>query len=276
MRPSISIKFRGEWLKARAFTLIELLVVIAIIAILAAVLFPVFSRAKEAAKRTVCLSNARQLGISVGMYIDDHHGNLPMGTNYSVPTDDPYRIWVAQVYPYVENKAIFLCPADQVGKFGNTWAARGELNIGYNGDSAFDAAGCTESQPDKKGCEGFTVVANTAKMKEPSRTAMFADTPGGPLGDKYRGYTFSPYNGKEHPLVKELSLPLVSDRDLVKELNNLPPSQLKPVYARHQKTGRDEGFATVIFADGHAKGYSANSILAMDNGADIIWRFREP
>ncbi|MEQ1935241.1 MAG: prepilin-type N-terminal cleavage/methylation domain-containing protein, partial [Fimbriimonadaceae bacterium] len=55
-----------------AFTLIELLVVIAIIAILAAILFPVFAQAKEAAKRTACLSNARQIGMSVKMYLGDN------------------------------------------------------------------------------------------------------------------------------------------------------------------------------------------------------------
>lgn len=258
----------------KAFTLIELLVVIAIIAILAAILFPVFSRAKETAKRTACLSNQRQMSMCVMMYTDDHNSTLPMSTNYAQPTSEPYRVWMSQVYPYVENKGIFLCPSDQNGKFGNDWAGRGELTIGYSGDAAYDPNGCTESQPNKQGCEGFTTAATTNKMKEPSRTALFADTPGGPLGNKYRGYVFSPYNGVENVNYPELSLPLISDRDLVVELNNLPPAQLKPVYARHNKTGRDEGFTNVIFADGHAKGYSAKSIMAMENGANIIWRFR--
>ncbi|MFN8138257.1 MAG: prepilin-type N-terminal cleavage/methylation domain-containing protein [Fimbriimonadales bacterium] len=261
-------------MRKRAFTLIELLVVIAIIAILAAILFPVFARAKESAKRVVCLSNAKQLGYSIMMYTDDNTNALPMATNYDMPTSEPNRVWISQVYPYIENKGIFLCPADQNGKFGNDWNGRGTLTIGYNSDSSFDSAGCTEQQTDKQGCEGFTSVATASRMIEPSRTALFADTPGGPLANKYRGYTFSPYNGIENTGHPELSLPLVSDRDLVIELNSLPPARLKPVYARHNKTGRDEGFATIIFADGHAKGYSAKSILAMGDGANIIWRFR--
>lgn len=61
----------------RGFTLIELLVVIAIIAILAAILFPVFARAKEAAKKTSCLSNNKQIGIALMMYANDHDGGLP-------------------------------------------------------------------------------------------------------------------------------------------------------------------------------------------------------
>ena len=64
-------------IKRRAFTLIELLVVIAIIAILAAILFPVFARAKESAKRTACLSNSRQQGAALLMYLTDNDGMMP-------------------------------------------------------------------------------------------------------------------------------------------------------------------------------------------------------
>jgi prepilin-type N-terminal cleavage/methylation domain-containing protein len=70
----------------RAFTLIELLVVIAIIAILAAILFPVFAQAKEAAKRTSCLSNAKQIGTAVMMYLGDYDGTFPIHYAYnSIP-----------------------------------------------------------------------------------------------------------------------------------------------------------------------------------------------
>ena len=66
----------------RAFTLIELLVVIAIIAILAAILFPVFAQAKEAAKKTACLSNARQVGLANSMYLNDWEGGYPIHHAY--------------------------------------------------------------------------------------------------------------------------------------------------------------------------------------------------
>ena len=65
---------------AKAFTLIELLVVIAIIAILAAILFPVFAQAREAARQTACLSNLKQIGLGIKMYAADYDELLPMGT----------------------------------------------------------------------------------------------------------------------------------------------------------------------------------------------------
>ncbi|RYG86181.1 MAG: prepilin-type N-terminal cleavage/methylation domain-containing protein, partial [Alphaproteobacteria bacterium] len=65
--------------RSKAFTLIELLVVIAIIAILAAILFPVFAQAKEAAKKTQCLSNTKQVGLAVMQYVGDTDGVYPCG-----------------------------------------------------------------------------------------------------------------------------------------------------------------------------------------------------
>jgi len=94
-------------LKRTAFTLIELLVVIAIIAILAAILFPVFSQAKNAAKSISCLSNVRQLTTSVHLYAGDSDDVLPLaayGTNAGV------SIWHDLVNPYLKNKEAWLCP----------------------------------------------------------------------------------------------------------------------------------------------------------------------
>jgi prepilin-type processing-associated H-X9-DG protein len=102
-----------------------------------------------------------------------------------------------------------------------------------------------------------------------------ADTPGGPLAQKYRGYVFNPMNGQVNSTDRRLSTPLVADRDLVAEMQTLPPARLKPVFCRHFATGRNNGTANLVFADGHAKVHSAASILAQDRGASLIWRFRE-
>ncbi len=99
----------------KGFTLIELLVVIAIIAILAAILFPVFARAREKAKQTSCLSNMKQLVLGAQMYTNDYDDNVfghIQGTRSDFyPPQRPYLNWAQQVYPYVKNEQLFVCPS---------------------------------------------------------------------------------------------------------------------------------------------------------------------
>jgi prepilin-type N-terminal cleavage/methylation domain-containing protein/prepilin-type processing-associated H-X9-DG protein len=101
----------------KAFTLIELLVVIAIIAILAAILFPVFAQAKEAAKKTACLSNMNQIGLGLQMYLSDYDdqmffrsGNVN-GRSGDIPTVNANRWW-NMLMPYIKNSQVFQCPSD--------------------------------------------------------------------------------------------------------------------------------------------------------------------
>lgn len=97
----------------KAFTLIELLVVIAIIAILAAILFPVFAQAKEAAKQSACLSNMKQISVGLMMYESDADDTLPpsqTGTGVNIES------WPALVHPYIKNEDIFVCPMTSVGE----------------------------------------------------------------------------------------------------------------------------------------------------------------
>ena len=106
------------------FTLIELLVAIAIIAILAAILFPVFAQAKAKAKQAMCMSNLRQVGLAMAMYIGDSDGQMPdrrdlknsLPGGYkpwsSWPPSDPRMGWAAVVFqPYVKNDRLYRCPS---------------------------------------------------------------------------------------------------------------------------------------------------------------------
>ena len=89
----------------KAFTLIELLVVIAIIAILAAILFPVFQKVRENARRASCLSNENQLGLGFMQYLQDADEVMPNGS-------DGGTGWACQIYPYVKSKEVYKCPDD--------------------------------------------------------------------------------------------------------------------------------------------------------------------
>ena len=119
------------WLKG--FTLIEWLVVIGIIAILAAILFPVFAQAREKARQTSCLSNCKQLGTALQLYVDDFDETYPPKTSTvaaDMPTDTSYpcykfsgywvdfwfgggqsRTWMDSIFPYVKNINMFKCPS---------------------------------------------------------------------------------------------------------------------------------------------------------------------
>jgi prepilin-type N-terminal cleavage/methylation domain-containing protein/prepilin-type processing-associated H-X9-DG protein len=103
------------WGGRSAFTLIELLVVIAIIAILAAILFPVFAQAREKARQTACLSNMKQIGLGFMMYAGDYDEVMPCAMARIAPINGGNRNYIPydqQVKPYIKNDQIFTCPSD--------------------------------------------------------------------------------------------------------------------------------------------------------------------
>lgn len=109
---------------ARAFTLVELLVVLAIIAILMALLFPVFAQARESARQVVCISNTRQIGMAVQMYLQDYNETLPIFYAYNTQAPNGDRAWWGdpehkgielEILGLIRNHDIFKCPDDNGG-----------------------------------------------------------------------------------------------------------------------------------------------------------------
>lgn len=180
----------------KAFTLIELLVVIAIIAILAAILFPVFAQAKEAAKKTQCLSNVKQIGMGTMLYNSDYDDKMPIpiprfidsingGDAKIMPTD-------FQLRPYIKSDAVWACPSDAApikivnGTFydGNYKSKKLRKSYGYV-VSIFTVEGGSQVDPNTGmgfyKYENFNyperdVARSVTEMDEPSNTIMFCET----------------------------------------------------------------------------------------------------
>jgi len=155
-----------QFFQIKAFTLIELLVVIAIISILAAILFPVFARARENARRASCMSNLKQIGLGVMMYTQDYDGFYPKSgwaTGEALPcpagSNACSATWYIRVYLYVKSVQIFNCPSGD-----KTWDGKstgtGNLSYGYNT------------------LLGTVTAVNESAIQMPSQTIMMADTYG--------------------------------------------------------------------------------------------------
>jgi prepilin-type N-terminal cleavage/methylation domain-containing protein/prepilin-type processing-associated H-X9-DG protein len=247
-------------MKTRAgFTLIELLTVIAILGILASILFPVFSRARENARRASCQSNLKQIGLGVMQYVQDHDGNYPFASNYGVASEDPQRLWTALVHPYIRSDQVYLCPSETRAAATYSWATRGELGYGYNSRFGYDPAGI---EAPKSGL-------HEAILSDVVTTIVLAETPCGPTAQKYRGYTFDPQNGSQNAGGTAFNPPLLADRDLVAG-SPLSPGQLKPVYCRHFADGTGNGSSNLLFADGHVKSLTARALSSA--ASRLVWQ----
>ncbi|HPT98521.1 MAG TPA: DUF1559 domain-containing protein [Armatimonadota bacterium] len=116
-------------MKRRGFTLIELLVVIAIIAILAAILFPVFARARENARKANCQSNLKQIALGWMQYAQDYDEMVPPLYTITTGASGGYLHLPELIYPYVKNAGVFSCPSESQGQ---TFDYGIRLTYGYN------------------------------------------------------------------------------------------------------------------------------------------------
>ena len=261
----------------RGFTLIELLVVIAIIAILAAILFPVFAQAREKARAISCLSNTKQLALGVVQYEQDVDEKTPNGVN-------PYgggQGWAAQIYPYVKSTQVFVCPDDS-SNITPAVTVAGALPLhgssyAYNSQVSIPAACAATGScvPGKDAADSFTL----AQYASPAKTILLAevyqnsgyDIAGGntapidpgttPYGDLYNNY----FGGSAAGYL----IGGAYDPSGANSNNNVPGGTSTTMkwatgYVRNMRTGaaandftgpmgRHTGGANYVLADGHAK-----------------------
>jgi prepilin-type N-terminal cleavage/methylation domain-containing protein/prepilin-type processing-associated H-X9-DG protein len=154
--------------KKHAFTLIELLVVIAIIAILASILFPVFARARENARRASCMSNLKQIGLGAMMYVQDYDEKYPilsyLDSEQVVPPNGVGTVnncWIFRLQPYLKSSQLFNCPSATRAWTGDKYAA---TTTSYGANQLLLTPG--------------TPPLAMAAVDKPSQTIMFADSDG--------------------------------------------------------------------------------------------------
>ncbi len=148
----------------KGFTLIELLTVIAVIAVLAAILFPVFAEARAKARQTDCLSNTRQIGLAIAMYVQDYE-RYPMHS--SSASTSPRTRWPDYIMPYTRNEAVFTCRSASLDVFCKQWAhAPARLYGGYGYNYQY------------LGNSRLAWTAAEAEIAAPADTIVVADTNG--------------------------------------------------------------------------------------------------
>jgi len=167
-------------MKRNAFTLIELLVVIAIIAILAAILFPVFAQAREKARQSACISNGKQISSSQMMYTQDFNGRYVPNTNaYNAASGSATYLWPRLIYPYTKNGKIFREPSnynktcyDEIGAGLNCVVGTTEYfgNLSGTGMSVFFNTHIATTTG------WITIGRPQIDLTSPSETLQFTDT----------------------------------------------------------------------------------------------------
>ncbi len=216
-------------LAPKGFTLIELLVVIAIIAILAAILFPVFGRARENARRTSCQSNLKQMGLAVLQYVQDHDGAYPFGHN-EVANPTARRNWYFTIDPYLKSRQIFVCPSDSdTAPAGNTPA--------YAPPSGFHVSYAVNVR-----VSGALSGLNEAAIASTSTLAYMADAgsaPTGPNGTVLLNSPLKPFSG--------LRMMVDAVAPYTTVVNNPANNNFMGPTPRHLET------TNLLYADGHVK-----------------------
>lgn len=223
-----------------AFTLIELLVVISIIAILAAILFPVFGRARENARRSSCQSNLKQIGLGLTQYLQDYDEKMPNSAFGSAASDtnaSNYK-WMDAISPYVKSEQLFVCPSDAEAKYvfqGNA-PATGTHDYGsYGQNGAYSAAGDAQTPPRSSGL----YLVSLAQIVAPASTVWATDTDNHEEANGSFGFLWP--NAASNPPIS---------------MNGRGQKRLDKIVERHLET------SNVLFCDGHVKALKLAALAA--------------
>lgn len=226
-------------MRRTGFTLIELLVVIAIIAILAAILFPVFAQAREKARQSACLSNTKQMSLGILQYTQDYDEILPVQGDLSQNRGR----WFFQIYPYVKNPDVFTCPNFPEGRVDP-----GALFVGST--NAISGYGWNTALGDPRSVNSANVIQtgySLGEIAKPAETIAVGETGSVPRTGNiiFGGYTMAP-------------------RDVSKAGSN-PPSTSLAMFRHHTTRSAPasaggtncnlprDGWANFSFLDGHSK-----------------------
>jgi prepilin-type N-terminal cleavage/methylation domain-containing protein/prepilin-type processing-associated H-X9-DG protein len=205
------------------FTLIELLVVIAIIAILAAILFPVFAQAREQARKAACLSNLKQMGLALTLYVQDYDETFP--SDYEI--NGSAIVWADQIQPYVRNRQVLGCPS------GSDANKKFRSGVGY---------GISSHLMQKVDISG--APRSLASLVAPADTAAIADSESTKFKASWSDRWRVAYANTQDPLRFRAPESAWISR-------HGSATGLKPT----------EGGANVTYADGHAKYHTSHYII---------------
>ena len=265
-----------------AFTLIELLVVIAIIAILAAILFPVFAQARASARKTSCLSNEKQAATAQAMYTQDYDEVFVSPWNCSAPilradgsTYRAYSPWTVLVQPYVKNQQMFLCPDQADVNFANGPNSRPLLYSGYgwNGGYLSKFIGTDTCGVDRWDANSISIV------KRPANTILFLDFVGVDYASADHTQVWTPINDYVDPPINCYAFGNTHCDAYAAGWTGTTGDGVTDYYDypgyggasfRHSGSGwKDktlpDGGANVAFCDGHAKFMKPGALLAGTN-----------
>ena len=231
------------------FTLIELLVVIAIIAILAAILFPVFARARENARRSSCQSNLKQIGLGIAQYTQDYDESMPFSDFQvgSTACDGGYEDcrWTNAIFPYVKSEQLFDCPS------------RPESIYRYQNDIQYRDGSYAANSAYRYNIANFHApFARRALQTKPTTLAQIADSAGTISvfdGGWLNGTTWASVHDILNPGQPPDALSIVKGSP---SYIDMPTAGSSEIVARHLDT------ANVLFCDGHVKAMQLAPLLA--------------